>query len=267
MTVLFCGDRARRGRLRRDRLPRGGRRDRRRPAGQRRQRQARGRRSLVDRHLADDQHRHHRDRHRRALRHRRLARLADRLCPRDPQGFGAGAQRARRLRLRRAGDRRRHLLHPGPDPEPALLPHHSGDRRHGRLRHPRAAQTGGGGIPRRRLRRLRSAAPRTASSAPSRTPTWASTPRSCACPRSASRTPEARRPRQPSPPTKTTPAWPASSASPPSTRRASSATRSWRPRRPGCSAAPAKTPKLPRARLRDRTGTLSITNRVLYQLS
>ncbi len=42
VTVLFCGDRPGRGRLRRDRRPRGRRRDRRRPAGRTRQRQAGG---------------------------------------------------------------------------------------------------------------------------------------------------------------------------------------------------------------------------------
>jgi hypothetical protein len=41
------------------------------------------------------------------------------------------------------------------DPEPAFLPHHAGDRRPCRLRHPRAAQTDRRGIPRRQLRRRR----------------------------------------------------------------------------------------------------------------
>ncbi len=67
--------------------------------------------------------------------------------------FCPGPAQPRRLRLRRAGDRRLHLLPLRPDPEPALLPHHTGDRRPRRLRHPRAAQTGDRGIPRRRLRR------------------------------------------------------------------------------------------------------------------
>ena len=41
---------------------------------------------------------------------RRLARLADRLGPRDPPRHGPGPARLRRLRLRRPGDHRRHLL-------------------------------------------------------------------------------------------------------------------------------------------------------------
>ena len=49
-------------------------------------RQAGGGSGLVDRHLADDQHRDHRDRHRRPLRRRRLARLADAAPPARPAG-------------------------------------------------------------------------------------------------------------------------------------------------------------------------------------
>ena len=61
------------------------------------------------------------------------------------------------------------------------------DRRPRRLRHPRAAQAGRRGIPRRRATATSSAAPRTASSARSRAPTWASEP-------SKLRLPEMRRP-------------------------------------------------------------------------
>ena len=49
----------------------------------------------------------------------------------------------------RPGDNRRHLLPLGPDPGPALLPHHPGRRRDGRIRHPRAGQADGDGVPRR----------------------------------------------------------------------------------------------------------------------
>ena len=86
------------------------RRDRRRPAGQDRERQARRRSRLVDRHLADDQHRDHGDRRRHPLRDRRLARLADRLGPSGPPHDRADPAPPRRLRLHRPGDHRLPLL-------------------------------------------------------------------------------------------------------------------------------------------------------------
>ena len=94
VTVLFSGVGADRRRLRRDRRPPDRRRDRRRPAGQDRKREAGGRSGLVDRHLADGQHRGHRDHRRRPLRRRRLARLADQPGAGHAQGDRAGAARA-----------------------------------------------------------------------------------------------------------------------------------------------------------------------------
>ena len=137
---------------------------------------------------------------RRALRHRRLARLADRLGPLDPPRAGPRPARLRRLRLRRPGGHRRHLL-PLSAPTQNLRSFLTTlvDRRPRRLRHPRAAQTDRRGIPRRRLRRRLRPHQGHAWSARSKTPTWASGPRNCACPRCASRADGARRRQRPLP--------------------------------------------------------------------
>ncbi len=168
-----------------------------------------------------------------------------------------------RLRLLRAGGHRRHLLPLGADPEPALLPDHPGDRRPRRLRHPRAAQAGARGIPRRHLRRaLR----------PDQGPRRRRGQESANIGERASklRLPEVRRPEAATAAAarpaddRGRAASRASSASAPCTRRASSPTRSWPPRRPACSATARATN---RARLRTRTGTPRFTRAVLYQLS
>ena len=84
MTVLLSGIGLIAAGLRGDRRAPDRRRDRGRPAGHGRERQAGGRSGLVDRHLADGQHRDHGDRRRRPVRAGRLAGLADRLRPGDP---------------------------------------------------------------------------------------------------------------------------------------------------------------------------------------
>ena len=107
-------------------------------------------------HLADDQHRDHGDRHRRPLR------VAGWLASPTGSARAPAASMAPVLRDYTAyvytGLAIVVCLYflSGADPGPALLPHHAGPRRHGRLRDPRAAQADRGGVPRRRLqRRLR----------------------------------------------------------------------------------------------------------------